>query len=164
MSFVGLRPDADCLSDLTRMSTGPYKYQVAPRVIKEPECPISECNTQFNPGGRQADVLSFLLNSDPTRVYTRGRPSTQLYGTAPCKRMGDGVLYAVDASNALRDGYGVPMRCTRPEEDVPWDRFDYLDVPTAVEDWVRGGISTRFQPVPVSPVMAATPVPVEYVQ
>lgn len=164
MSFVGLRPDADCFADAVHLSTGPYRYQVAPRVIREPGCPISECNTQFFPGGRQADVLSFLYNSNPTRVYERGRPSTQLYGTAPLKRMGDGVMHAVDTSNALRDGYGVPMRCVRPEEDMTWRHFfDYIDMPNNVEEWRRGGVSTRFQPVAISPVRAATPVPVQHV-
>ena len=166
MSFVGLRPDADCLSDLVYTSTGPYRYQVNPVVIKEPQCPVSECNTSFYPGGRQADVLSFLYGSNPTRVYTRGRPSTSLYGTAPLKRQGDGVLYAVDVSNQLRDGLGVPLRCVRPETEFDWSpyRLDYIDVENNVEGWRRGGITTRFQPTPTLPTRAATPVPVQYMQ
>ena len=163
MSFVGLRADTDCLSDSVSISTGPYRYQVN-SVIREPKCPISECNTSFHPGARQADVLSTLLNSNPTRTYTRGRPSTQLYGTAPLKRMGDGILYAVDTSNKLRNGYGVPMRCVRPETEQTWDRMSFIDVPCAAESWRRGGITTRFQPVPTTPSRAATPVPAQYVR
>ena len=163
MSFIGIRPDADCFSDQVRISTGAYKYNVNPVVIKEPECPISECNTQFYPGAKQADVQSMLWNSNPTRMYTRGRPSTQLYGTSAVKRQGDGVMYAVDVSNNLRDGFGIPLRCVRPEQEMLWDRFDYIDMPNNAESWRRGGISARFQPVPVAPTMAATPVPSRYV-
>lgn len=164
MSFVGIRNDPDCLSDSVHMSTGAYRYNVNPEVIKEPRCPVSECNTQFMAGGRQADVLSSLLNSNPTRVYTRGRPSTQLFGTAPLKRMGDGVLYNVDASNELRNGYGIPLRCVRPETEQLWDRMDFIDVPPVAESWRRGGISTRFVPVSTEPTRAATQAPSTYVR
>lgn len=144
------------------MSTGPYRYQIN-NVIREPKCPISECNTQFHAGGRQADVLSTLWNSNPTRTYTRGRPSTQLYGTAPLKRTGDGILYAVNVSNDLRNGYGIPMRCVRPETEETWDHYmDYIDVPTETESWRRGGVTTRFQPIMTPPTRAVTSVPVQY--
>jgi hypothetical protein len=164
MSFVGIRNDQGCLSDTIHMSTGPYKYFVNPEVIKEPKCPISECNTQFMAGARQADVLSALYNSNPTRVYTRGRPSTQIYGTAPLKREGDGILYAVDVSNDLRNGYGIPMRCVRPETEELWDRMSFIDMPNVAESWRRGGITTRFVPVSTAPTRAATPVPSTYVK
>ena len=161
MSFVGLRADSDCLSDSISMSTGPFRYHVN-NVIREPKCPISQCNTQFHAGGRQADVLSTLWNSNPTRTYTRGRASTQLYGTAPMKRTGDGILYAVDVSNQLREGYGVPLRCVRPETEKTWDRMDYIDVEPAAESWRRGGVTTRFQPIPTQPTRAVTAIPVQY--
>ena len=163
MSFIGLRPDADCFSDSVRLSTGPYKYQVDPIAIKEPSCPISECNVSFNIGARQADIQSMLWSSNPTRMYTRGRPSTQLYGTAPVKRMGDGVMYAVEVSNNLRDGFGIPLRCVRPESEYLFDRFDYIDMPNNAESWRRGGISARFSPVVAEPMRATTPIPSRYV-
>ena len=161
--MMHLRNDVSCFQDTVKMSVGPYHYQVNPEVIKERVCPISECNTSFHPGGRQADVLSALWNSNPTRMYTRGRPSTSLYGTAPLKRMGDGILYDVDTSNHLRNGDGIPLRCVRPEQEITWDRMDYIDVANNVESWRRGGLSTRFLPVSVQPTRAVTPVPVHLV-
>lgn len=158
-----LRNDWQCMSDMVRQSVGPYNYQVN-SVIKERTCPISECNTSFHMGAKQADVFSALRNSNPTRVYTRGRVSTSLYGTAPLKRMGDGIMYNVDGSTQLRDGFGIPLRCVRPETEKLWDRMDYIDVPTAVEANRRGGESTRFVPVWTAPTRAATPVPTQIVQ
>lgn len=162
--MLHLRNDFDCHSDMVRMSTGAFRYHVNPQVIKERVCPISECNTSFHPGARQADVLSAMWNSNPTRMYTRGRPSTSLYGTAPLKRMGDGIMYNVDASTELRNGDGIPLRCVRPEQEITWDRMDYIDVDNAVESWRRGGITTRYLPVHVAPTRAVTPVPVHLAQ
>jgi hypothetical protein len=164
MSFVGVRQDQGCLSDTIHMSTGAYRYFVNHEVIKEPMCSISECNMGFNAGARQADVLSSLLNSNPTRVYTRGRPSTQLFGTAPLKREGDGILYAVDVSNDLRNGYGIPLRCVRPETEIMWDRWSYIDVEPIAESWRRGGITTRNTPVSTAPTRATTQAPSVYVK
>jgi hypothetical protein len=96
-------------------------------------------------------------------MYTRGRPSTQLYGTSAVKRQGDGVMYAVDVSNNLRDGFGIPLRCVRPEQEILWDRFDYIDVPNQAESWRRGGQSCRYIPVVAEPTRAATPVPSRYI-
>jgi hypothetical protein len=137
--------------EMARRSEGPFRYVT--RYAPFSGCPVSNCNKQFYAGKAQVGVLNELKQGAPTRVLDHGRrPRTELWGTAPLRLRGDGVMLHIDQSNALMRQPGFHQECARPLSEQPYNRYDYITFPNAAETWRRGGESTRLGPVYVQPV------------
>ena len=82
--------------------------------------------------------------------YRRGYPQreTDLYGTAPYRARGDGVLRNVDASNSLQRMFHNQNLCCKRVTEQDWSslRLSYQDVPNRTESYQRAGNPTRGSP------------------
>ena len=148
MQNAHLRSDAGYLQYMTSRSMFPFQYVTT---FAPPGCPADNCNKQFMPGSKQVAALNDILTTTGTRIVDRTKTSTELFGTAPYKGRGDGVLKYTDVSNSLLD-MGTSVRCSRPLTEMQWDRFDYINVKPNVEvKGPRGGVTTRVGPIFVMP-------------
>ena len=107
-------------------------------------------------GGAQVDVYNKLLSAH-TRVQTpasSNRPATELFGTAPYVAVGRGALRNPDASAAAWFPTVFPRKSVNRRygklAEITTHRFDYVDVPIAVEP-DRTGMLTRAGPQYVRP-------------
>ena len=104
------------------------------------------CKTQ-GVTGDVVDTSNGLYYSVATRPNKR--PSTELFGTAPYKAQGDGMLKNPDTFSKLRYS-GYNPHCARVLGELNFDRFDCVNAPLAVEDeqrmGPRGGAGTRVGP------------------
>lgn len=136
---------------MARRSEFPFRYVT--RYAPWGGCPVSNCNKQFHAGKAQVGALNGLKEGTPTRVLEHGnRPRTELWGTAPLRARGDGVLLHIDDANKLMRQPAFHQECARPLSEQPYNRYDFITFPPAAETWRRGGESARLGPVYVQPV------------
>ena len=145
--------DATYMTAQATLSQKPYEYYTAyPPVLPLKTFPRS-C-TPYAGGCKQgresADTVTdfnALFMSNNTRPNPR--PNTELFGTAPFKARGDGLLKAPDVFSALR-GSGFNPHCPKTLAEVDYDRYECIAAPLVVEDerltGPRGGAHTRVGP------------------
>lgn len=134
-----------------------FKYHVANDLVRPtrlgprafPSCStfVGGCGRQTFESGQTIDDATTLRRGNSTRPAVR--PSTELFGTAPYRGLGDGVLYFVDDSNTLqRGGFTGPSFCPEGKfQEKPYDTWACIQAPTAVENFQHAGVSTRAAPV-----------------
>lgn len=138
------------------LSQAPYNYYTAyPPVLPVKTFP-KQCTPyaggckQGHVTGDTVDDFNSLYVSKTTRV-PNPRPSTntQLFGTAPYKARGDGLLKAPDTYSKLVYS-GFNPHCAKTLSEKDWDRFECMAAPLAVENeqltGPRGGAGTRVGP------------------
>lgn len=152
-----LKGDPACTRDEALRSQWPGAYVLSTNQGSEP------CTPPANPFfwcQRQRHVGDGIVPSETSlwpiesrlgdMGYRRGYPprESDMYGTAPYRALGDGVLRNVDASNALeRHGFNQQF-CTKLSMEMDWGPLylDYQDVPNRTESYTRGGNPTRGSP------------------
>lgn len=85
-----------------------------------------------------SNVLDIPPTSRTQRIKSQLELWTELYGTAPYLGGGDGIIYDVETSNALRDSIYM-LRGQRSRHwmaDQPYDTWSFIDVPNASQDVV----------------------------
>lgn len=150
MQNAHLRADAGYLAYQTSRSMAPFEYYTS--LQYEAPCPVTDCH--FNPGARNVNVLNDVWTQRATRIMDRSKTSTELFGTAPLKALGDGMRMYTETSNDLQRRGWASIRCSRPLTELDWSPYylDYQFVPNAVETWhnrnhPRAGQGTRVGPV-----------------
>ena len=84
--------------------------------------------------------------AQPTRPNEM--PSTELFGTAPYKLTGIGVLRYTETSNNLVRNMGSQSSKCVPRDQKSWARWECIDLPPVpLEQCPRGGVSSRTQPI-----------------
>ena len=99
---------------------------------------------QGNVTGESIDALNYAAATRPNP-----RPNTELFGVAPFRGRGDGILRNPDVySNLISSGFNP--HCAKSLSEVDYDRFECMGAPMVVEDeritGPRGGASTRVGP------------------
>ena len=138
------------------LSQAPFQYYTA----YPPALPVQAFPRQCTPyagGCKQGHVTTDTIDdfnalyiSKATRI-PNPRPSTntQLFGTAPYKARGDGILKATDTHSAMISS-GFNPHCAKNLSERDYDRFECMTAPLMVEDeritGPRGGMQTRVGP------------------
>ena len=113
--------------------------------------PFSTSCTAYTGGCKQFHVTGASVDNYNARIipgvagWTRTQPSasTQLIG-GPFKARGDGALNNPNAlSEAWAPSGGYKHHCNKPLAEVTYDTWSCIAAPNAVEEDVRGGVSTR---------------------
>jgi len=145
--------DQTYISAAATLSQKPYEYHTAyPPVLGVQEFPRA-C-TPYAGGCRQGrvagdtvDTFNKLYMGNATRPNPR--PNTELFGVAPFRGRGDGMLRTPDVYSSLISS-GFNPHCAKSLSEVDYDRFECIAAPLAVEDeritGPRGGASTRVGP------------------
>ena len=152
--------DATYITAHETLSKKPFEYYTAFPPVLHVKTFHRQC-TPYAGGCKQNYVTSEnveeynqLLNSGSTSTLNRvpnSRPSTntELFGTAPYKALGDGLLRAPDVYSKLV-GSGFNPHCAKTLGEKDYDRFECMAAPLAVEDervtGPRGGAGTRVGP------------------
>ena len=136
-----------------RLSQKPFEYHTA----YPPSLPVAkygEVCTPYAGGCRQGRVTAEVVDSFNslyvgTATRPNARPNTELFGTAPYKARGEGILRAPDVHSQLTSS-GFNPHCAKHLSEVDWDRYECINAPLVVEDervtGPRGGASTRVGP------------------
>jgi hypothetical protein len=113
--------------------------------------------TPYSAGCKQQHVTGDTIDTDTSLTVSkwnrvpnsRATVRTQLFGTAPYRALGDGMLNHPDTYSALWTS-GFNPHCARPLTEIDFDRFECINAPLAVEDervsGPRGGVHTRVGP------------------
>ena len=146
-----LTSDAGYLRLQDVQSRGPFAYVVNPMTTQQGQPRWAQGRVDVGVGPSVVNTYNHLLGS-----YTRNdmpaasnRPNTELFGTAPYKTIGrGGLLNDQGAALTFATGATLPQRTRRITEGA-YNRYDFIDVPTAVQDTMedRAGSSSRAGPV-----------------
>lgn len=136
-----------------KLSQKPFEYHTAfPPVL--PLKTFPRACTPYSGGCKQSRVSADTVEDFndlyvPTATRPNPRPNTELFGTAPMKARGDGLLRSPDVYSALVGG-GFNPHCARTLGERDYDRWQCIDAPLVVEDermtGPRGGAGTRVGP------------------
>lgn len=146
-----LTSDAGYLRLQDVQSRGPFAYVVNQMTTQRGQPRWAQGRIDVGVGPAVVNTYNHLLGS-----YTRNdmpaasnRPNTELFGTAPYKTIGrGGLLNDQGAALTFATGATVPPRTRRITEGA-YNRYDFISVPTAVQDTLedRAGSSSRAGPV-----------------
>lgn len=137
-----------------KQSVFPGQYYMAypPRELEQPGQVAKKC-APFAGGCKQFTVSGATVNDYNSKIipgikgWTRNErsASTQLIGGADKSAgRGEGILAYPDVlSGLLTPAQGYRHHCARPLTETTFDTFACIEAPMAVENFVRGGISTR---------------------
>ena len=137
------------------LSQQPFQYYTAyppvlPVATFSRTCTYAGGCKQGRVTGDTVEDFNTLVVGTGTRIPNpRPTTNTQLFGTAPFKARGDGLLKAPDTYSTLVST-GFNPHCARPLSETDFDRFECIAAPLAVEDerltGPRGGSHTRVGP------------------
>lgn len=145
--------DAAFISAHAAMSQKPFEYYTA----FPPALPVKtfpRACTSYAGGCKQKYVTGEIIE-ESNRLYAppptrpNPRPNTELFGTAPFKARGDGLLRHTDVYSSLVSS-GFNPHCSKTLSEVDYDRFECINAPLQVENeeltGFRGGAPTRVGP------------------
>ena len=147
MASAGLRDDSGYVDYWNRRSQAPLQYFMGFQAGKPP------ADIQGKPVvGAGSDRVGVDRAFRYTRVETmpaEHRLETPLYGTAPFRATGDGVLVHTDVSTRLQigDRMGARGREQLAEVNLEHLRRQFVGAVPRVEDAMRAGANTRAPPV-----------------
>ncbi len=150
--------DATYITAHETLSRKPYDYYTA----FPPALPVKTFHKTCTPyaggckqkhvTGENVDDFNQLWNvSGPLNRIPNSRPTTntELFGTAPFKARGDGLLRTPDVYSSLV-ATGFNPHCAKTLGERDYDRFECMAAPLAVENerltGPRGGAGTRVGP------------------
>jgi hypothetical protein len=134
-----------------RQSQFAYNYHTAFAPNKLETNPFAASCTTYTGGCKQFNVTGATVDTYSKKIipgvagWTRTQPSasTQLIG-GPFKARGDGALMNPDSvTEAWTPSGGSRHHCNKHLSEVTYDTWACINAPLAVEEGVRGGVSTR---------------------
>lgn len=149
--------DATYITAHETLSRKPFEYYTAyPPVLPvktfHRKCtPYAGGCKQAHVTGENVDDFNELWASKTLNRVPNSRPgtNTELFGTAPFKARGDGLLYFTDTYSNLV-GNGFNPHCAKQLGEKDYDRFECIAAPLVVENerltGPRGGAGTRVGP------------------
>ena len=151
---AGLKGDARCAGDQALRSAWPgarvFETAQGSEPCTAPENPWFVCQRQRHVGDGSVEPENAMWASHSRQTdmgSRRGFPKseTDMYGTAPYRAYGDGVIRNVDASNALMRMQHNQHLCAKRVTELDWGALflDYQDQPNRTEGYQRAGQPTR---------------------
>jgi hypothetical protein len=145
----GLKDDDFYAEYLGKLSQKPSEYVFDHRFVAG--CPVDTMPATaackgFYVGGRTIEGDT-NLRSTATRLNNIEDKSlqTSLYGTAPYMvAPGSASVSRIDAESSVRERLLTNSDPQRVATEKTFDRFDFVDFPLGVEEFVKGGRPTRF--------------------